>query len=152
MRLVDRILWIALAFFSAGPLPQDRASGKMAKASIVTAWATGVIAVFAVVTAVVGVLQYLTFSDQLAAMRQQVDEMKNQRLLTMEQIRANMRWEQPDVMPVGSDGNLITGAGQSIFGYTFSPRWLNTGSTTAISFVAWFQIRSFERRPPNKKS
>jgi hypothetical protein len=76
----------------------------------------------------------------------QLTEMKNQRLMTIAQLRANLRREQPSVTPVGEGGKLI-GAGEKLLGWEINPRWTNAGSTNAEGYLGWFDILIMDRKP-----
>jgi hypothetical protein len=82
-------------------------------------------------------------------MGRQLTEATNQRLLTIAQIRANLRREDPLITPIGTNNQLI-GAGEQIAGWQVSPQWTNSGSTKAIDFFGWFQIFPFRHLPPHK--
>jgi hypothetical protein len=76
----------------------------------------------------------------------QLDEMKNQRLLTQIQIRANIRRELPQITAYG-DGEKMIGVGETIRGWKVSPTWQNVGGTDATDFKAWFDIAPFDYIP-----
>jgi hypothetical protein len=95
-------------------------------------WFTGALVVVSIVTAWI-------FQGQLA-------EMKAQRLLTMTQIRANIRREIPQMLAYG-DGEKLVSVGDTIRGWKVSPTWLNVGGTDAKEFVAWFDIVPFDYVP-----
>ena len=81
-------------------------------------------------------------SDQIVALSGQLEEMKNQRLLTIAQQRANLRREQPLITPIAEGGKDAT-SGAKVIGWDFSPAWKNISSTIAKDFRGWFDIRTF---------
>jgi len=80
---------------------------------------------------------------QLSIMQGQLEEMKSQRLVTIAQLRANLRREQPIVNPIGEGGKLIV-TGEKLLGWEISPVWINAGSTSAQDFRGWFEIRTVD--------
>lgn len=76
---------------------------------------------------------------QADAIDGQLDEMKSQRLLTVTQLRANLRREHPDLHPIGEGGKPI-GIGETLLGWEVNPWWTNTGSTDAINTVSWWKL------------
>jgi hypothetical protein len=74
----------------------------------------------------VGVSQLIVYTNQAGTMRDQLQEMKAQRLLTVVQLRANVRRERPVMHPVGNNGKYI-GIGEALFGWDVNPVWTNVG-------------------------
>jgi hypothetical protein len=68
------------------------------------------------------------------AMSGQWSEMKTQQIITIAQLRANIRMDNMQVQPLHNEtGNLV--------GYVIGPSWRNSGSTDAINFVSWFDVK-----------
>lgn len=78
---------------------------------------------------------------QLSAMNEQVKEAKNQRLLLIEQTRANFRRNAPTIErfePRQPDGTT------KLIGYLITPRWTNVGSTSAQAVLGWYGLQVFD--------
>lgn len=86
-------------------------------------------------------------NKQVTAMQGQLAEIKNQRLLTIAQMRANLRRDNPTITAVG-EGHKFIGVGEKLIGWEISPNWKNAGSTDAKNFLGWFDIRAFDVKPP----
>ncbi|MBI3704005.1 MAG: hypothetical protein HY244_09195 [Rhizobiales bacterium] len=114
--------------------------------AIATTAATIIIALATIATVGVTIHHAEIFNQQLTAMRGQLAEMKNQRLMTVAQLRANIRREQPNVRAIGEGGKLIV-AGEKITGWIISPAWTNAGGTDAKDYRGWFDIKAFDVRP-----
>jgi hypothetical protein len=95
----------------------------------------------------VGVCQLVVYAHQAGVMRGQLDEMKSQRLLTIAQLRANLRRERPIFHPIGDKGQWI-GAGEVLSGWEINPGWTNTGSTDAINVLSWWKLTITSRSAP----
>jgi hypothetical protein len=106
-----------------------------------TANATVVMAVTTIAIAVLGSCQYRVLYRQL-------DEMTKQRLVTMEQVRADIRQEKPVAAGIRVDGTpILGGQNDSAVKFGFSPEWTNAGSTPAKHFRSWFDVRAFDIGP-----
>jgi hypothetical protein len=112
---------------------------------IVTAAATVAIACLTWSLAQDSSRQAETAKAQFKVMKGQLDEMKNQRLLTVAQLSANLRRENISMQPIGENGKII-GDGERINGWNVNPVWTNVGSTDARNVSNWFEI-SIQARP-----
>jgi hypothetical protein len=85
---------------------------------------------------------------QMITMRGQLEEMRNQRLQTMAQTRANLKREQSHVNALNEKGDTAS-IGEKLAGWAISPVWTNAGSTDAREYRNWFEFKVFDR--PNGK-
>jgi hypothetical protein len=86
--------------------------------------------------------------DQAKNTSEQVKEAKSQRLLLVEQTRAHLRREPPQVDVISaqqSDGS------KKIIAWQVSPVWTNTGSTSAKEVRTWYRMATGDLGldPPN---
>ena len=103
---------------------------------------TGVLAVATVLLVVAtGISTYFLWRSDVGV-EGQLGEMQQQRLLTITQIRANLRREQPTYFQIREDGEL-RGPGDKLGGFAISPNWKNIGSTNAVEYRGWFNLRTF---------
>lgn len=105
--------------------PQDRFARRTANATV---W----IAILAIVAAGVGTLQYCTMQGQL-------NEARNQRLLTIAQLRPTISYNGISVQPFTGDGK-IADKGDQILGWNINPKLKNTGGSDARNYISWFDI------------
>jgi hypothetical protein len=101
-------------------------------------------AVTASATIVIAALTYFIATDgrqQMEAIRGQLHEMEKQRLATIAQSRANLRWEKPVAHPVDEKHQVIAISGQAIAGWQIGPMWTNAGNTDARDLDYVFDIR-----------
>jgi len=75
--------------------------------------------------------------DSAAAVIGQLTEMKNQRLTTITQFRANMRREPLEIHRIGDS-------------YAIEPVWTNAGATNAKNVHAWFELQALDVVPLTK--
>lgn len=94
----------------------------------------------------VGISQLYIYYRQALILRGQLTEMEAQRLLTVAQLRANLRRDHPDIRPIGPDGQFAD-SGQQIAGWVVMPRWKNVGPTMAKDYIGWFKIFPFGGKP-----
>jgi hypothetical protein len=118
---------------------QDKMGRRLTNATVAIAFLTA--ALVAVAAA-----QFYTGEGQLRVTQGQLDEMRNQRLATTAQMRANLRRENPTMTPIGEGGKMI-GPAENLAGWEVSPNWKNVGSTNAQDFLGWFDIRAFDPSP-----
>lgn len=76
---------------------------------------------------------------QWSVMQGQLNEMVAARKTTIAQIRASLRWTDPQITPFDSS-NIPASVGEVISYWEISPGWTNGGSTDAIDYAAWFDI------------
>lgn len=96
----------------------------------ITADATRVIAVFAVVAGLVGISQAVIANRQLTAMQSQLTEMHEQTVTTRNQIRANIGDNPWRVDQVRENGQIVA--------WDFTPEWKNSGGTDAMEVRDWW--------------
>jgi hypothetical protein len=125
------------------PLPIDRFTGWLMVF-------TGLLFLATVVSAAILIKTDFTLGDQAEAIRGQLKEMKNQRLLTIAQSRATIARVEMVHIPIGENDELIV-PGQKIYGWQIGPVWKNVGATDAIDFIGWWNIdvRPFPLRDAN---
>ncbi len=74
----------------------------------------------------VGVSQLVVYTYQAGIMRKQLNEMQAQRNLTIAQLRAKLKREQPKLTAMTPD-NRVAGQGESFSKWEISPWWTNVG-------------------------
>jgi hypothetical protein len=106
------------------------------------------LALFAAATAQVYVYirQASIMDGQLTVMRDTLGEMSKQRLLTIAQMRANLRREDPEITPMNERSTPAV-QGEKADSWQISPRWTDAGSTNAQEYLGWFDVQAFDRRP-----
>ena len=80
-----------------------------------------------VITALATVAIFVSALLQWSAMQSQLNEMKQQGIVTKIQLRANLRQGSATITP-------------SNLGWEISPTWTNVGGTDAKDFFGWFNI------------
>jgi hypothetical protein len=103
------------------------------------------VGVFTAALVFVAIVTGVIFWRQLGVMQGQLDEAKKQRLITIAQTRANLQ-RDVSVNAITQDKKLAN-AGESIGGFAISPYWTNVGSTDALDYRGWFDIRAFDIGP-----
>ena len=120
--------------------PKKKTDRCWARASALGLWAAAAVGLTAVVVSSHDSrLQYHTMMGQLG-------EMKAQRLVTTAQMRANLRRERPQLLPIGNGGKLI-GVGEKMTDIAVSPNWTNVGSTNAQDYRGWFDLQVHDLQP-----
>jgi hypothetical protein len=124
-----------------------RQATRTTRATVITAVATVVIAAASLLTFGAAVLQYWVFKGQLGEMQStgrqmdaQIAEMKAQRLLTVAQLRANMRRDAITIQPLDERGKIIEPGTTMPAAWNISPHWTNVGGTEARNYKGWFDI------------
>jgi hypothetical protein len=102
-------------------------------------WLEYATAAFALVAAIGSISAGVVGYFQWSVMGGQLSEMKAQRLLTIAQLRANLRRERPTMHPIGDKGQWIS-PGEIIAGWEINPAWTNAGSTDAINVISWWKL------------
>lgn len=117
--------------------PTDRAAKS-------TARATWVIAFFTVAMVGVGTLQWNTLHHTDNSIAAQLQEMKQQRLFTIAQLRANLK---RDIVlhPRNEEGRLIAAGLPAT--WDVNPTWQNTGGSDARNFRSWWALKSLPMPP-----
>ncbi|MGJ5069621.1 hypothetical protein [Bradyrhizobium oligotrophicum] len=113
--------------------------------ALVTAVATVVMAAFTISLAIDSSRQAASISGQLNVMKSQLEEMKAQRLVTIAQLRANLRREQLAIRPITPRdivGDLA--ADDNTIYWEISSHWTNVGSTDAKRVIGWWEMKSFD--------
>lgn len=123
--------------------PKNKDERRWKKREVLGLWAAAAVGVAAIVVG------NIDASHQRDVMQRQLDEMRKQRIATAAQLRASMTREQRSVNPIDSNNNLA-GPGEQIAGWIISPSWTNAGSTSAIEWRGWYDLRVFSA-PPNKR-
>jgi hypothetical protein len=104
---------------------------------------TGWLVIFTACLVMVGVLQWITTQGQT----------QDQESLTVAQLQANLRRENPVFHPKKRDGSYIINAGDQIIGWDVNPRWTNIGAVDADSVVTSWKIKivPMPSTPPTKQ-
>jgi hypothetical protein len=79
-------------------------------------------------------------SQQRGIMQGQLNEATKQRLMTVAQQRADLAQEVPSIVLLKADGKPVQG-GDTATDVAVSPIWKNVGSTDAVQYIAWFDLR-----------
>jgi hypothetical protein len=121
--------------------PQKSNERRWQKAEVIGLWAAAAVGVTAILVASHDSHeQMVALTDQVKAMNDQVKETKEQRLLLIEQTRANFRREPPTIERI--DQKQADGTNVPI-GYLITPRWTNAGSTSAKEVLGWYGLGIF---------
>jgi hypothetical protein len=111
---------------------EDEHRATQERASNLTANATVAMAAVSVAIFGLGIFQYITLNGQLG-------EMRAQRLMTIAQLRANLRRDVPQITRLGVDHEPVK-TGQPILEFAVSPVLTNSGPTDALDYRGWFDL------------
>lgn len=109
------------------------------------------VGIFTIVIAVISGISAWIFYGQQNIMQGQLDEMGKQRLMTIAQLRADLKQESPQITPIRSDEKPAQ-PGDSVVAWAVSPQWINSGETDARGYIGWFDLKPLTFTKPHHVS